>query len=145
MKLELARAAPEDAATLAAIAAASFRSPWSEPAFRAELEREGCRALLARSPSGGAGYGLGRRLLDEVDVLSFAVAPLCRGRGVGTRLLARYLGWLRDEGVRRVTLEVAASNRAARALYERLGLACEGRRPGYYPGGEAALLYGICL
>jgi ribosomal-protein-alanine N-acetyltransferase len=145
MRLELARAAPEDAATLALIAAASFPSPWSEAAFRAELEQAGCRALLARTAGAGAGYGLGRQILDEVDVLSVAVAPSWRWRGVGTRLLVRYLDWLREEGVRRVTLEVAASNRAARALYERLGLTCEGRRPGYYPGGEAALLYGISL
>jgi ribosomal protein S18 acetylase RimI-like enzyme len=46
----------------------------------------------------------------------------------------------RAEGMRAVELELAASNDAARALYEGLGFVVVGRRSRYYPDGDDALL-----
>jgi ribosomal-protein-alanine N-acetyltransferase len=136
---------PDDAPELARIARASFPDPWSEAVLRAELERPSSVALVARAGGEVAGYALGWRVHDEVQLLSFAVAPAHRRRGVGRALLARYVDELRAAGVRRLTLEVRESNLPALALYRRLGLAHEGARPRYYPGGETALLYGARL
>ena len=45
-----------------------------------------------------------------------------------------------------VLLEVRESNTPARRLYEKLGFALEGRRPGYYQDpGEDALLFRLML
>jgi ribosomal-protein-alanine N-acetyltransferase len=84
-------------------------------------------------------------VLDEVQLLSLAVAPEFRRHGVGRTLLARLLEDVRAAGVRRLTLEVRESNAAAQALYRGLGLVPEGARPRYYAGGETALLYGTRL
>jgi len=70
--------------------------------------------------------GLIRLLQNEVDnerflIDSICVAPFGRGHGIGTALVEA----LCAEGTRRgypaVRLDVVASNRRARALYERLG------------------------
>lgn len=45
------------------------------------------------------------------------VVPLARRQGVGRSLLARAEEWCREQGFRRLKLEVAATNAAARALY----------------------------
>jgi len=44
-----------------------------------------------------------------------------------------------------VLLEVRASNAAAQALYTAAGFVADGRRPGYYPDGEDALLWRLDL
>jgi ribosomal-protein-alanine N-acetyltransferase len=145
MEIRLEPAGPADAPELARIARASFPDPWSEAVLRAELARPTAVALVARAGGGVAGYALGWRVLDEVQLLSLAVAPEFRRHGVGRTLLARLLEDVRAAGVRRLTLEVRESNAAAQALYRGLGLVPEGARPRYYAGGETALLYGTRL
>jgi ribosomal-protein-alanine N-acetyltransferase len=138
-------ARPSDAGELAAIAEVSFSDPWSAETFRGELARERTRACLARVEGIAAGYALGWRVLGEAELLSLAVAPAQRGRGMGAALLGGFLEALRAEGVALVQLEVRVSNRAAQQLYRNAGMAVEGERPGYYKDGEAALLFGASL
>jgi RimJ/RimL family protein N-acetyltransferase len=58
--------------------------------------------------------------------LGMGVHPGFRRCGIGTRLLHAALGHAWKIGLERVELEVFASNRAARQLYERIGFAVEG-------------------
>ncbi len=53
------------------------------------------------------------------------VAPQLRRQGVATRLLERVADWCRTRGYRRLKLEVAATNAAARGLYRSSGFAEE--------------------
>jgi ribosomal-protein-alanine N-acetyltransferase len=101
---------------------------------------------VARDPSAGVvGYAVGWRVLDEVQILSFAVDPDWRRLGIGRELLKALLSSLRGEGVGVVMLEVRASNLGAQALYREAGFKTNGERPRYYPGGESALLLGAEL
>ena len=43
---------------------------------------------------------------------------------------------LGERGIARITLDVAEDNAPARALYDRLGFAEDGRRPNYYTTGR---------
>jgi ribosomal protein S18 acetylase RimI-like enzyme len=88
-----------------------------------------------------AGYALFRRVLDEAELLRVAVAPAARRHGIAHLLVGRGLRELAADGVRVCFLEVRAGNAAAIALYEALGFALAGRRPGYYPDGETALVF----
>ena len=135
-----------DAAALARIMRRSFAEGWSEDAFRKELARPATRARVAVASSEECvGYVLGWRVLDEVEILSFAVDPAWRRSGVATRLLEDYLDSMQREKVRRVMLEVRESNTAARALYRSGGFEVEGSRREYYRDGETALLLGTSL
>ena len=82
-----------------------------------------------------AGFYLARTVLDEQELLLFAVAPRFRGRGLGTRLLDDFISSARDNGVRRVFLEMRRGNNAAR-LYEKYGFRFTGERPAYYRGSD---------
>lgn len=94
----------------------------------------------ATADSTVVGAALGLLQHDEGHVLDLAVAPAWRRRGVGTDLLRALLAALLARGARAVTLEVRAGNLGAQALYRAAGFTVEGRRPGYYPDGEEALL-----
>lgn len=139
------RADPGDAACCARIATESLPTPWSEDLFRRELERERTRALVVQTDEGVAGFVVGWRAADEVDILTLAVDPAHRGKGMGRGMLADYLRVLREDGVSQVRLEVRASNARALRLYRQAGMERSGERRGYYSDGEDALIYGVAL
>jgi len=75
------------------------------------------------------------------EVLDLRVLPSCRRQGYGRQLLEAALQALAP--VKRVDLEVRASNEAALGLYGDLGFSETGRRPQYYVtsgGREDAIL-----
>ncbi len=97
--------------------------------------------LVARLADGEVvGYTGGLLQVDDGHVLDLAVARAYRRRGVGARLLGALVDALVGRGAGAVTLEVAAGNVGAQALYRRLGFVVEGRRPGYTHDGQDALL-----
>ena len=83
------------------------------------------------------GFALGRAAAGEAELLTLAVAPEARRRGLGTALVAAFEAEARARGAGEAFLEVAESNAGARALYARLGYLPAGRRPGYYRSAEA--------
>ncbi len=58
---------------------------------------------------------------DEARLAAFAVRPAWRGKGMGRRLMTPLMTSLREQGVRRMWLEVIRENYAAVALYQSLG------------------------
>ena len=87
-----------------------------------------------------AGFGMFRVAGEEADVLTLAVVPAARRRGLGGALLTAGIEWCGALGARAMFLEVAASNVAARALYGRAGFVAVGWRRGYYGKGEDAVV-----
>ena len=76
----------------------------------------------------------------ELQVMLVAVQPAQQRQGLGRQVLQALLEQARQLGCHIATLEVAASNQAAIALYGALGFISCGQRSGYYRNGEDALL-----
>ena len=87
-------------------------------------------ALVA--DDGDRGFALISIAADEAELLTIAVAPDARRRGLGAGLLGAAEAAARERGGARMLLEVAADNDAAIALYARAGFETIGRRKGYY-------------
>jgi len=68
-------------------------------------------------------------------VYNVVVDPAHLGRGIGRSLFGELLGWLADQGVERVFLEVRADNHAAIALYESEGFSAIAHLQDYYGEG----------
>ena len=68
------------------------------------------------------GFALSRLAADEAEILTIAVAPAWRKRGVGRDLLREHLQQVARAGGRKLFLEVDAANAAAVALYQRFRL-----------------------
>lgn len=87
-----------------------------------------------------AGYGLAftRRDSDSARAYSLAIAPFARGQGLGARLFRELERRARKAGFRCMHLEVAHGNKAAIALYEKLGYACVRSIPEFYEDGKDA-------
>lgn len=125
---------PAEAAAMAPIHAASFDEAWTDVALSRLLRADAARAFGAfagyeREP---LGFVLAFVAADEAEILAIAVAPSRRRMGIGAKLLRALQRQLRDEGVNRLHLEVAADNPAAHGLYRKFGFVETGRRKGYY-------------
>ena len=81
---------------------------------------------------GDAGFLLGRAIAGEAELLTLAVAPEARRRGLGRKLLARFQYQASLRAAERAFLEVSAENAPAIALYESAGFTRVGQRRGYY-------------
>jgi tRNA threonylcarbamoyladenosine biosynthesis protein TsaB len=129
------------AGVLAEIHATGFDQPWDEGAIRELLDAPGCIGLLASTGEAGAiepaGFLLARKAADEMEILSIAVLPSSRRRGVGQALLGKLRQVAREAGSSAIFIEFAATNDAAAALYKAEGFCPTGVRKNYYhvPGG----------
>jgi tRNA threonylcarbamoyladenosine biosynthesis protein TsaB len=119
-------------ADLATLHAASFDQPWDEASLRALLAGPGVFVLAASQDGRMAGFVLARAAGGEAELLTLAVMPSARRRGLGCALVRAAAGHAATLGADSLFLEVGTENPAALALYARLGFARVGARKGYY-------------
>ncbi len=78
---------------------------------------------------------------EQAEIISIAVDPAVRGRGVASAMMQSTLRRLRARGVLRVRLMVRVSNRAAREFYEKYGFEKVRLVRGYYErSGDGILM-----
>ncbi len=122
----------------------SLPRPWSEAVWREEFYSPFGLYLILEEGGALSGF-IGLKLIsDEAHVMTIAVCPERRRRGLARTLIKAAFGEPASAGARHVYLEVRPSNLAARTLYASLGFAETGVRRGYY-GDEDALLMTLDL
>ena len=94
----------------------------------------GAGGALPREGEPAAGFTLSRGAADEEELLLIAVDPRHRRKGVGDRLLTRFIAEARARGAARLFLEMRAGN-SAESLYRRHGFEKVGVRRNYYRRG----------
>lgn len=130
----------DDIDAVAAIEAATFRTPWSKESFYREVTDNACaRYVVVREDGEAIAYAGVWFVLDEGHITNIAVAEPFRGQGVGRLITQALLQYAADLGAGYLTLEVRAHNERAKALYHSLGFFRVGIRKKYYEdSGEDA-------
>jgi ribosomal-protein-alanine N-acetyltransferase len=137
---------PEDLDKILIIDYLAFKRPWNRNLFLQELscnhgfgysvrchQTDQIPAIIA--------YIFLRMILTELHIIRIAVAEDFRSRGVATWLLQQCFKLVEQKDVDSVYIEVRPSNKAAIALYHKLGFQLIGTRPNYYPeSNEDALV-----
>lgn len=114
--------------------------PWTAAEFAGLLDSP--HVFVLSRPEG---FLLGRVAADEAELLTLAVAPAARRRGIARGLLAGFAATSRARGAVRAFLEVAADNAPAQALYRGAGWREAGRRRRYYAADLDAVVMGLDL
>ena len=116
------------AAEMARIHAAAFAPErgWGVADISGLLAQPHTTALSA-----DGGFALIRTVAGETELLTLAVSPAQRRRGIAHALMTSWIETSLPQA-ERAFLEVAADNDAARALYTRHGFTCTGLRKAYY-------------
>lgn len=128
----------------------SFPQPWSKFLFRFLHYRNPGGFIVATKGGEVVGYAIAglkrslkfreRQLRRRGHLLNLAVDPEFRRQGIGKALVKSIIAYLREKEVEDVSLEVRASNRAAREMYSGLGFREDRIIKGYYPNGEDAIV-----
>ena len=131
MKYEILPMQARHVPQIAALERLCFSVPWNEAAVGGELENPLSLWLVAEQNGAVLGY-----------VGSQMVPPEARRQGIAEALIGELICRLSVNGVTSLSLEVRASNAAARSLYEKLGFRQAGLRPNYYfhPKEDACIL-----
>jgi len=129
-----------DASAMADLHGRSFARGWSDGEIARMLKNPAYYSAVARIPGKSdrslCGFILARSALDEAEIISIAVAPTMRGKGVGASLLDMAILHLAGQGINSVFLEVNEDNIAARSLYKRARFEITGSRKDYYGEGD---------
>ncbi len=134
-RLRLADASDVDA--MAGIELVSQSDPWNDEMFARELGIAWSHSWIVESEEGGVLAFLVFWIVEgEAHILSVAVAPSARRKGVAQYLMTVFADACVAREVAFVTLEVRAGNVGARALYSGLGFRKIGRRKEYYPDND---------
>ncbi len=108
--------------------------PWTAQDF-ADLKKSGCDIIASQN-----GFIVYRAVTDEAEIITIGVHPDARRAGIASAMLVVAEQDLRARGIKKLFLEVAATNAAARKLYERAGFHQIGIRPKYYDGIDAIMM-----
>lgn len=119
--------------------------------FAEFLDKCGDLFLVAARGARVCGYmitcvrGAARQGIRTAEVVSVAIEPPERGRGLASALMESTLRRLRRRGVDRLTLMVRKTNLPALAFYAKYGFRRVRTVRGYYEDGEDALLMTLPL
>lgn len=101
--------------------------------------------LIAEQDGQLCGFACAKSVAGEWELENIVVASPFLRQGVGNSLMGALLTRARNAGALKVVLEVRASNRPARHLYEKHGFQEAGHRRHYYQNPqEDAILY-LCF
>lgn len=121
-----------------------FPEPWSVEVFNSELALR--KGRLYRAVWDGdemVGYIGFMMADDEAHMTTIATSPRFQRSGVATTMIIDCVRTLRSSGIKHISLEVAANNERAQALYRRFGFAPVAVRKNYYPvtGQDAFVMW----
>lgn len=109
-----------------------FSSPWSEDGLELLAGEGGLGVVCVGADGATVAYAGMTTVLDEGEIVTVATHPACRRQGYARQALRALCCVAAERGILTLTLEVRASNSAARALYESEGFCTVGLRRGFY-------------
>lgn len=135
------RALLPDFPQIVKVESSSFERPYSPKLMLALLHLHHDMFYVALANEEVVGYVVGVKRNDGCGhIISIAVKPEWRRKGIGSKLMATLLNAFKEKGLKRVLLEVAVSNERAIAFYKHVGFEITSLLRNYYPWGEDAYL-----
>ena len=142
-EIKIRRMKKEDIPKASHIERLSFPNPWSSNIFSVEPEKENFAFYYVMEYRHSfIAYGGYWKIRNEAHLVTFAVHPSFRRKGLGSRLLHYLFLKIEKQNLDKVTLEVRSSNLTAQRFYEEFGFKRVAIRPQYYVDiNEDAIVY----
>lgn len=119
-----------------------FTDPWTKDGIREALLHDQSLLVVAENAGEIYGYSIIYYVLEECDIVKFAVRQNARRLGVGSALMGKTVQCCEEKGIQRMCLEVRSSNLPAVNFYKQQGFLEDGVRKGFYqnPSDDALLM-----
>lgn len=131
---------PDDVSRIIDIENESFSNPYPTSVITFLYEKYRDTFLVADQGGTILGYIAGITSWREGHIVSLAVLPTWRRKGIASQLVEELYNIFREGGKKRVKLEVRVSNTSAIELYEKLGFEKQKIVKNYYENGEDAVM-----
>lgn len=118
---------------------------WNVAGWTGELAEKSARVFCVEENGRVLGFLALRAAQDTGEILNVGVHPSALRCKMGETLVKHALAWARENGVKQITLEVAAGNIPAVQLYQKAGFVQVGVRKNFYANGEDAFIMGRAL
>lgn len=129
----------KDVKEIAALESKYIYYPYSEAVLNEMLKNSNCLALKVMEEGVLAGYISGQFVIDEFNINNVVIKEAYRRKGYATALMNEVIKICKREKVKKLYLEVATSNEAAKGLYAKFGFKFSYERKKYY-GDQSALV-----
>jgi len=96
------------------------------------LKKSQIYTIVAYSRNLIIGFLIAQRIIDSFEINSFFISPSFRGKGVGQKLLKKFIKDSNDMKIATIFLEVMKSNSTAIKLYTKFRFFSYGSRKDYY-------------
>ena len=142
--IKLRRISLSDLDRVMEIEKASFpdREAWSRDYFESlyKIYPEGF--IVAENNGKIIGYTTGRPKEELAEIISLAVDPTWRQKGVGAKLTNFLIEHFKEKGLKEISLCVRTKNKKAISFYQKLGFKILKTIKNYYRNGDDAFLMG---
>ncbi len=118
-----------------------FSNGWSRETFEQSLASENCRVLVEEEEGTLRGYAVVFAEQNEADLFALATAPAFRKKGIASSLLDTIQN---SFGIKKISLELRASNEAAKQLYLKYGFRVDGIKRDYYTAPPENAILMVC-
>ena len=109
-----------------------YSHPWTRGNFVDSLQNAHIACGLRDNAGQLMGYYFLMPVIDELHLLTFAIAKKFQQQGYAPILLEKMLSYARERQYKTIMLEVRVSNVRAISVYTRFGFVEIGRRKAYY-------------
>jgi ribosomal-protein-alanine N-acetyltransferase len=116
------------------------RKPFSEDYFKKLYQKSPGRIVVAEDKGKILGYIIGGVQKDCGKIISIAVHPLHRKRGIGKELVNFLIEHFKKNGLKKFLLLVRRDNLVAISFYKNLGFQISKIIKNYYRNGDDAFL-----
>lgn len=122
---------------------------WSAQDFESEAEQKTSKIFILIDSENNKKTALGfcalRYALESAEITNFAILPSMQRKHLGTKLFTYVLDFLKNNGVKNITLEVSSANISAQEFYKKFNFTCVNIRKKFYNMKEDALLLKLNL
>ncbi|HAX61958.1 MAG TPA: ribosomal-protein-alanine N-acetyltransferase [Elusimicrobia bacterium] len=140
IEIEIRRVRIDDISAIAAIEKNSYPDPWSVKMFERELQLEFSNFFAVIKDREIIGYVCFWTVSDEAQITNITVKEKFRRKGLGSRIMKYIINFAKAIEIKKMFLEVRASNYPALKLYEKFGFQEIDVRKRYYSNSDDAVI-----
>jgi len=141
-KVKLRGFVPSDLEKVMEIEKTSFpkRKAHSKKYFKKLYQKYPEGFILAENKNEIVGYTIGQPKNDSTEIISLAVKPRFRQKGIGKKLINFLINYFKERGIKGILLHVRTENKTGVAFYRNLGFKILKTIKNYYRNGDDAYL-----
>ena len=122
-----------------------FDDFWKIDTFEEELKNNNSYYLVGKINNEIVGFAGIKIVLDEADIMNVVTRKTYRNQGIGSIILEKLISYAKQNGIKKLTVEVNEQNLSAIHLYKKFNFKEIALRKNYYNNTYNAIIMQLAL